>query len=162
MHSGPKTNVAMARIFITGSTDGLGRAAARTLIDEGHQVVLHARSRERAKAVADLDRALQLDPQNPDVLNGRAWFRATCPNATYRDGAQAIASATKACELAEWKEPGLLDTLAAAYAEAGNFAAAVKWQTKAIAMDTDSQEKAGFEERLKLYQSNKPYREGKP
>ena len=31
--------------FITGSTDGLGRAAARTLIDEGHQVVLHARSR---------------------------------------------------------------------------------------------------------------------
>jgi NAD(P)-dependent dehydrogenase (short-subunit alcohol dehydrogenase family) len=38
----------MARIFITGSTDGLGRAAARTLIDEGHDVVLHARSRERA------------------------------------------------------------------------------------------------------------------
>ena len=121
-----------------------------------------AEKKQYAKAVADLDRALQLDPQNPDVLNGRAWFRATCPNATYRDGAQAIASATKACELAEWKEPGLLDTLAAAYAEAGNFAAAVKWQTKAIAMDTDSQEKAGFEERLKLYQSNKPYREGKP
>ena len=44
----------MARIFITGSTDGLGRAAARTLIDEGHEVVLHARSRERASALADL------------------------------------------------------------------------------------------------------------
>jgi len=44
----------MARIFITGSTDGLGRAAARALIDEGHQVVLHARSRERASAVDDL------------------------------------------------------------------------------------------------------------
>jgi NAD(P)-dependent dehydrogenase (short-subunit alcohol dehydrogenase family) len=44
----------MARIFITGSTDGLGRAAARTLIDEGHQVVLHARSRERASALDDL------------------------------------------------------------------------------------------------------------
>src|SRR5918993_3117564 len=38
----------MARIFITGSTDGLGRAAARALIDEGHDVVLHARSTERA------------------------------------------------------------------------------------------------------------------
>jgi NAD(P)-dependent dehydrogenase (short-subunit alcohol dehydrogenase family) len=44
----------MGRIFITGSTDGLGRAAARTLIEQGHQVVLHARSRERAPAVADL------------------------------------------------------------------------------------------------------------
>src|SRR5918992_3588848 len=44
----------MARIFITGSTDGLGRAAARALISEGHEVVLHARSRERASALDDL------------------------------------------------------------------------------------------------------------
>ena len=41
----------MARIFITGSTDGLGRAAAQALIEEGHQVVLHARSPERAAAL---------------------------------------------------------------------------------------------------------------
>jgi NAD(P)-dependent dehydrogenase (short-subunit alcohol dehydrogenase family) len=41
----------MARIFITGSTDGLGLAAARTLLAEGHEVVLHARSKERAVAV---------------------------------------------------------------------------------------------------------------
>jgi NAD(P)-dependent dehydrogenase (short-subunit alcohol dehydrogenase family) len=44
----------MARIFITGSTDGLGRAAAKKLLDEGHQVVLHARSRQRASALDDL------------------------------------------------------------------------------------------------------------
>jgi len=44
----------MRRIFITGSTDGLGRAAARTLMAEGHQVVLHARSVQRASALADL------------------------------------------------------------------------------------------------------------
>ena len=44
----------MARVFITGSTDGLGHAAAKALIDEGHQVALHARSRERASAVDDL------------------------------------------------------------------------------------------------------------
>ena len=44
----------MCRVFITGSTDGLGRAAAGVLIAEGHEVVLHARSRERAAAVADL------------------------------------------------------------------------------------------------------------
>jgi NAD(P)-dependent dehydrogenase (short-subunit alcohol dehydrogenase family) len=44
----------MRHVFITGSTDGLGRAAARALIDEGHQVVLHARSNDRARALADL------------------------------------------------------------------------------------------------------------
>lgn len=43
----------MSRIFITGSTDGLGLAAARTLIREGHEVVLHARSRERAAVIAE-------------------------------------------------------------------------------------------------------------
>jgi NAD(P)-dependent dehydrogenase (short-subunit alcohol dehydrogenase family) len=42
------------RVFITGSTDGLGRDAARTLIEEGHQVVLHARSKQRAAALGDL------------------------------------------------------------------------------------------------------------
>ena len=41
----------MRRIFITGSTDGLGRASADTLIGEGYQVVLHARSKPRAAAL---------------------------------------------------------------------------------------------------------------
>jgi len=44
----------MSRIFITGSTDGLGRAAARALMNDGHQVVLHARSDERTRAFSDL------------------------------------------------------------------------------------------------------------
>src|SRR5690242_17746931 len=42
------------RIFITGSSDGLGLAAARTLMAEGHRVVLHARSSKRAEALADI------------------------------------------------------------------------------------------------------------
>jgi NAD(P)-dependent dehydrogenase (short-subunit alcohol dehydrogenase family) len=50
----PEEEALMARIFITGSTDGLGRAAARSLIDDRHDVVLHARSPERASALADL------------------------------------------------------------------------------------------------------------
>src|SRR3954469_11352467 len=54
----------MARVFITGSTDGLGRAAAQALIDEGHEVILHARSRERASAVHDLA------PQSAGVVIG--------------------------------------------------------------------------------------------
>jgi NAD(P)-dependent dehydrogenase (short-subunit alcohol dehydrogenase family) len=44
----------MAIVFVTGSTDGLGRAAAQSLLDDGHQVVLHARSTDRAAAIAEL------------------------------------------------------------------------------------------------------------
>jgi NAD(P)-dependent dehydrogenase (short-subunit alcohol dehydrogenase family) len=44
----------MSRIFITGSADGLGQAAARTLLGDGHDVIVHARSAERLAAVNDL------------------------------------------------------------------------------------------------------------
>jgi NAD(P)-dependent dehydrogenase (short-subunit alcohol dehydrogenase family) len=44
----------MARVFITGSADGLGRAAAQTLLDDGHEVVIHARNTDRLAAVRDL------------------------------------------------------------------------------------------------------------
>jgi NAD(P)-dependent dehydrogenase (short-subunit alcohol dehydrogenase family) len=44
----------MARIFITGSADGLGRAAAQTLLVDGHEVIIHARSAERLAAANDL------------------------------------------------------------------------------------------------------------
>lgn len=46
----------MSRIFITGSTEGLGRAAALALMADGHQVLLHARSKERAKALTDISK----------------------------------------------------------------------------------------------------------
>ena len=44
----------MARVFITGSADGLERAAAQTLLDNGHDVVVHVRNRDRLTAVRDL------------------------------------------------------------------------------------------------------------
>jgi len=44
----------MARVFITGSADGLGREAARTLLADGHEVVIHARNRDRLRSVAEL------------------------------------------------------------------------------------------------------------
>ena len=118
--------------------------------------------RDFDRAIADFNKAIQLDPKNTDALNGRAWFRATCPVATYRDGAQAVASATQACELTGWKDAGILDTLAAAYAESGDFASALKWQAKAIERETDANEKTAYGARLQLYQAKTPYRDGKP
>ena len=44
----------MARVFITGSADGLGRAAAQTLLDNGHDVVVHVRNSDRLEAVRNL------------------------------------------------------------------------------------------------------------
>ena len=52
--NGHRKEQLMALVFITGSTDGLGRAAAQSLIGDGHQVVLHARSADRAATLADL------------------------------------------------------------------------------------------------------------
>ncbi len=74
------------------------------------------KTREWAKALADLDEAIRLEPANPEPYNDRGWIRATCPDAKLRDGTQAVASATRAGELTGWKEPGVLDTLAAACA----------------------------------------------
>jgi tetratricopeptide (TPR) repeat protein len=121
--------------------------------------IAHAESQHYDKAVADLDKALQIDPSNPEALNGMAWFRATCPDAKYRNGSQAVAAATKACEVTGWKEPGLLDTLAAADAESNDFASALKWQAKAIELETDAKEKADYSKRLALYKDKKAYRE---
>ena len=108
------------------------------------------------------DEAIRLERRNAWSHNSLALDPATCPEAKYRDGKQAVESATRACELTEWKEAYMLDTLAAAYAEAGDFDAAVKWQTKANALYSDDKDKTEGEARLKLYQARTPYRETTP
>jgi len=94
-------------------------------------------------------------------LNGRALLRAACPDAKFRDGALAIADATKACERAKWKNANYLATLAAAHAEAGDFAKAIHWQNKALDLSTNS-EKTRRTVVLKGYHAKKPLRLEKP
>lgn len=117
---------------------------------------------EFARSLADFGQALRIDPRDACALDGRAWIFATCPNPSYRDGKKAVEVAIEACELTRWKEAYCLETLAAAYAESGDFTSAVKWQTKAIEFETDPKEKADYLARLKLFQEQKPYRETKP
>jgi len=85
---------------------------------------------------------------------------AASDNAKDRDGELALEAATKACELSGWGNSTFLDTLATAYAEIGDFDAAVKWQTKAIELLTEKTEQGDFRTRLKLYQEKKPYHYG--
>jgi len=72
-----------------------------------------------AKAIADYSEAVRINRSDTISRNNFAWLLATCPDAKLRDGRKAVELATKACELNQWKSPDLIDTLAAAYAEAG-------------------------------------------
>jgi tetratricopeptide (TPR) repeat protein len=118
--------------------------------------------KEYSKALADFSQALRIDPRDACALDGRAWVWATCPDGAYRDGKKAVEVAIEACEITRWKEAYCLETLAAAYAESGDFASAVKWQTKAIELETDPKEKEEYRARIKLFQEKKPFHEAKP
>jgi tetratricopeptide (TPR) repeat protein len=111
------------------------------------------------KALKDYTRAMKLDPSDASSYNNAAWLRATCTDATCRDGSMAVMNATAACILSEWKDSSNLDTLAAAYAQLGDFSSAVKWQEKAIELATEDSDKAEMRLRLDLYDKGKPYRE---
>jgi Tfp pilus assembly protein PilF len=118
--------------------------------------------KEYDKAIADYNEAIRLDPKDAAPYNGRAWLWATWPDAKYRDGNKAVQSATTACELSVWKDTNDLGTLAASYAEAGDFDSAVKWQSKAIELLSDEKTKEDYPSQLKLHQEKKPYRETNP
>jgi tetratricopeptide (TPR) repeat protein len=124
------------------------RVRARVLFERG----------EFSRALADLDGATRLEPNDAEGQQGRAWILATCPDANVRNGVQAVVAATRACELTGWKVPHTLTTLAAAYSETGNFAAAVEWQQKAIDLVSDkSAQKPEYRRLLGRYMAKKPY-----
>jgi tetratricopeptide (TPR) repeat protein len=113
-----------------------------------------------ANAVADLSEAIRLGPENADAHNVLAWVWATCPDATFRDGKKAVEYAAKACQLTSWKDANQFETLAAAYAETGEFGKAVQWVKKGLeSPDFPEQEREQARLRLKLYEQGKPYRD---
>ena len=113
------------------------------------------------EALAGYDAAIRLDPGFDLPYNSRAWLRATCPDARYRDGRLAVADALRACQLSGWSEADFLGTLAAAYAESGDFASAAGWQAEALRLHRGAAaDRAGFAARLELYRAGKPYRMG--
>lgn len=122
---------------------------------------VHLTRREYTKARTDLERALQLgqEPQR-ELLNSAAWFYATCPDKAVRDGKRAVELATKACEVTKWASAHTIDTLAAAFAEAGNFSEAIKWQSHALDLSMDPVEiRSGMRQRLQSYQKLRAYHE---
>lgn len=103
-------------------------------------------------------RIFELEPDNAMLHNNVAWQLATSNIEELRDGDLAVEFATKACELTDWKNAGFLDTLAAAYAESGDFDSAIKWQSKAMELVPELVH-AELRSRLELYEQEKPYRQ---
>jgi TPR repeat protein len=87
-----------------------------------------------------------------------AWILATTKNSAIRDGADAVVFAEKAVTATSRKKPADLDTLAAAYAEAGQFNKAVRTEQEAIALSQTAAEKNDYTARLKLFKAHVSYR----
>jgi protein O-mannosyl-transferase len=105
---------------------------------------------------------LQLKPDSADALNNLAWLLTTCPDTRVRSGAEAVRYAERACELTQYREPTIVGTLAAAYAEAGRFDEAVATAQKACAQATASGQPELLkrnQELMELYRAHQPYRE---
>jgi tetratricopeptide (TPR) repeat protein len=118
------------------------------------------------EAIADYEAVIRLDPKNAEPWNELAWVAATCIKSRGRDGQKAVKYATKACDLTGWKDWRLLDTLAVAHAEVGDFTSAVKWEEEALerlAKATNVQFRALYERdfraRLSLFKAHKSYHE---
>ncbi len=92
-----------------------------------------------------------------------AWLQATCLDERYRDGYKSVYNAKKANKLLP-NNPPILDTLAAAYAETGDFKTAIELLQKAINLVNENSKEPlkPLTEHLDSYKQNKPWRELKP
>lgn len=121
------------------------------------------RADEAPKAMADFDRMLKLKPtrlQRMIIFNNMAYHLATSPNDDARDGKRAVDFAETAKLLLEEPSADVLDTLAAAYAEAGQFEKAIEAAHEAIKLAPEIQREE-FRKYLKLYEARKPRRDAR-
>ena len=123
---------------------------------------INARLGKYAEALKEYDYLISLHPRNVTLaraLSDRAWFRATCPNASFRNGQQAVKDAKAACSIMIWKDEDMIDTLAVAYAETGDFNSAIQYVSQALAVKGISPNSAKlFQKHLALFQQQKPIR----
>jgi tetratricopeptide (TPR) repeat protein len=124
--------------------------------------LVYARKGDYGKAQSDFNNAIHTGSKDCYVYNSIAWFLATCPEARFRDGRRAIEYAVDASKLAKRTDSYPLDTLAAAYAEAGDFEQAMKSEERFLQFpNLSADRRADAKVRLMLYQSHTSYRDDK-
>ena len=113
------------------------------------------------EALAHLEAAFAANTGDVTIASNLAWVLATSPETIHRDGPRAVRLAELACKATAYKSPPLLDTLAAAYAEVGQFDQAICTTLQAIDIvrNNPKASTATLESRLMLYRAGKPYRE---
>jgi len=113
-----------------------------------------------AAAASNYAKAKQMAPNDGIVLSSVAWFKATCPNGSFRNGGDAVQESMKACGLTKWKNWNDLDTLAAASAETGDFDKALKYETQALNQKgVPAGTRKKMQDHLRMFQQHKPWRE---
>ena len=114
------------------------------------------------QAIGNFSKAIELNPRFVHACNNLGWILATHPEAQLRDGAEAVRLAERACALTGYKAPATLDTLAAAYAELGQFDKAVTTAEQAIQLARAAKSETlakDIRSRLELYKAKRPHRE---
>jgi cytochrome c-type biogenesis protein CcmH/NrfG len=115
-----------------------------------------------AEAVAHYRKTVELKPDAVEARDNLAWVLATCPDASVRNGGAAIEQAEQANRLVGSNNPKTLCTLAAAYAEAGQFPEAVATAQRALQLATAQDNTAlviSLRTQLASYQANAPFRD---
>ncbi len=126
----------------------------------GARVKSHIRLKEITQAEEELRAISRLKSGYPGAnFNNVAWIRATCSEAQLRNGKEAVSMAKKACEISHWKNYAFVDTLAAAYAEAGDFNSAVKYEQQVLGSEMRPPPGDDLGKRLELYRQHQPYRD---
>ncbi len=123
----------------------------------GNRATFYMARGDHEKTLFNLDEVIRLSPGSALAFNERAWLLATCPVEKFRDGRKAVESATRACELSGWKNPRYVCTLAAAYAESGDFENAAQGQERALRLfNPKSPETTKYRKLLDRYRAKKP------
>jgi Flp pilus assembly protein TadD len=114
------------------------------------------------QAAANFQKALELQPDNVEALKYLAWILATCPEASLRNGAEAVELAQQADQLSGGNNPAILATLAAAQAEVGHFSDGLATAQKASVLATAQTNMAvvnALRNQIKFYQAGSPFRD---
>jgi tetratricopeptide (TPR) repeat protein/mono/diheme cytochrome c family protein len=115
---------------------------------------------QAAEAIDEFERASAIKPDAPAPLAGLAWVRAAAPDPSLRNGKEAVQLAERAAELTGRSDAAVLDILAAAYAEAGDFSRAIATAETALTLPTASASLAApIRARLVLYRQRLPFHE---
>ncbi len=139
------------------------RSRADALLSVGDHTAAIEDYEKAIEALGELDLETH-GPQRDEaagIYNNLSWVLATSPNDSVRDGERAVELGEKAAELSEFKEAHILSTLAAAFAETGNFEKAIEWSSKAVELGREEEHEQidQLELELESYREKKPWRE---